>query len=327
MIWFVIGIAVGVMITYVVNRYNNTNSVTKQEQLTTNERRLFELIENTKDFIYYFETKPKWKYTYMCPSFEKILGKEQVKLAYEQPQLILDRVHPDDYNMLLKKINGDVDYSKPIIYRIANNQGIYLTFEEFTTPVYKDGELVAIQGILRNITEKLKLQEQLEYRSTHDGLTNIYNRQFFEDVMRKYNHKEDASIGIVICDLDELKHTNDTLGHQQGDHLIKAAANLMNTYSSDNVIVSRIGGDEFAIFITNSDKIRVEELVERLRKDTIIYNKASNKLAIRMSIGYAYSNQSIGKLDSLFVESDQNMYEDKQRRKNRKIGYELEVVG
>ncbi|WP_438350284.1 hypothetical protein ACP8HI_06390 [Paenibacillus sp. FA6] len=69
-IWFVIGIVVGIMITYGITKYKKMNSKTEQEQISTNERRLFELVENTRDCVYYFETKPKWRYTYMYPSFE-----------------------------------------------------------------------------------------------------------------------------------------------------------------------------------------------------------------------------------------------------------------
>ncbi|MFD0620796.1 PAS domain S-box protein [Paenibacillus sp. GCM10027629] len=74
-----------------------------------------------------------------------------------------------------------------MIYRIVNGAGQYITFEEFTTPVYKDGEVVAFQGILRNITDKLKLQEELEYRITHDSLTGVYNREFIERLIEKYD--------------------------------------------------------------------------------------------------------------------------------------------
>lgn len=53
--------------------------------------------------------------------------------------------------------------------------------------MYKDGEVVAFQGILRNITDKLKLQEELEYRITHDSLTGVYNREFIERLIEKYD--------------------------------------------------------------------------------------------------------------------------------------------
>lgn len=319
MIWFIPGIIIGIMITYGVNLYIKKKSLAQMTQTEAN-KRPFQLVEDTKDYVYYFEMKPKWRFTYIYPPFEKIFGEEQGKLVYDQPQIMLDRVHPDDQDMLMNKINGQMDYSKPCVYRIMNNDGDYLTFEEYTTPVYKDGELVAIQGILRNITWKLKLQEDLEYKSTHDSLTKVFNRQVFEELMDRYNQLENVPIGIVVCDLDELKYINDNLGHKQGDFLIKNVANILNSYSDKNVIVSRIGGDEFAILITNMTKPSVETLVEKIEREIAIYNEGYYEIRIQMSIGYSYSKWSIGKMERLFEYADKSMYENKERRKSERSG-------
>ncbi|MGO4275358.1 PAS domain-containing protein, partial [Paenibacillus sp. TAF58] len=148
-----------------------------------------ELAEGTKDWLYYFETKPVWRYKYVYPALP---DPELNRLIYENPHYLLNRVHPDDYELLIKKINGKVDFSKPIIYRIANHNDKYIWFEEFTTPVYKNGELVAIQGILRNIQEKMKLQAELDYRMSHDSLTGVHNRDYFENYMEKHNNDVDV---------------------------------------------------------------------------------------------------------------------------------------
>lgn len=81
--------------------------------------------------------------------------------------------------------------------------------------MFEKGELIAIHGIIRNIDEKVKLQQDLEYRITHDALTNIYNREFFEQSMEKYNNHVNTSVAIILCDLDELKYLNDNHGHKK----------------------------------------------------------------------------------------------------------------
>lgn len=320
MIWFFLGVMAGIAITYLYGSIKR-KSKEEAEDVTENEKRVLELVENTKDCIYYFETKPKWRYKFVYPSFEKIFGPEVGKTVYDNPQIMLNRVHPDDYEMLMKKINGQVDYEKPIIYRIMNNQGQYVTFEEFTTPVYKDGEVVAIQGILRNITEKLKLQQELEYRSTHDSLTALYNREYFEQMVEKFDKEVDLPVAIVLCDLDDLKYMNDTFGHKKGDLLIKEAAKLLNEHSSDEIIVSRIGGDEFSILITDKDKNQVELIVESILNEIASYNESSMDITIKMSTGYAWSKHSLGKMDRLFIEADQNMYKDKSGKKSKVGAY------
>src|SRR5690606_16214001 len=120
-----------------------------------------------RDGFYYFKVKPNFRYLYAHPPFEVTFGEEMGKLVYSNPEMVFERVHPDDREELMKKLRGEIDYSKPVIYRIAIgdeafNKGEYTRFEEFTTPVYEDGELVAIQGFLRDITEKKGLERQLE---------------------------------------------------------------------------------------------------------------------------------------------------------------------
>jgi diguanylate cyclase (GGDEF)-like protein len=272
-----------------------------------------ELAEGTKDWLYYFETKPKWRYKYVFP---KLKDPELDRLIYENPHHLLNRVHPDDYEMLIRKINGEVDFSKPILYRLINFQNNeYIWFEEFTTPVYKNGELVAIQGILRNVHEKVKLQAELDYQMSHDSLTGVHNRDFFESNMEKYNNEIDVPVALILCDLDKLKYINDTYGHKVGDIYIKESAKLLSAYSTDDMTISRIGGDEFCFIVQNAKKEVIEDLIEEIRNKVMIYNE-NNDMEIKISLGYSYSAQSKGQMDNLFVEADTNMYEDKNLRKS-----------
>lgn len=311
MIWmFLLGIVSGILTLYLYNRYVISNQNQEDEQ------RLIRLIESSKDIIYHYEVKPERRFRYMSPSLDKFLGNGLIKKAYKSANTPFENIHPDDYEILYKKISGDLDYNQPIIQRWRNEQGEYIWFEEYATPVYKNGVMVAIEGIIRNINEKVALQKDLEYRISHDSLTNIYNRGFFSQSMDKYNKQIDTSAAIIICDLDELKYMNDTFGHSKGDLLIMEAANLINGHSSPNTIVARIGGDEFAILLTKVNHTDVEDVVKQISEDLQYFNKNNPQLRISMSIGYAFSEYSIGVMSHLLSEADKNMYMNKRKRKN-----------
>ncbi|GGO06488.1 sensor domain-containing diguanylate cyclase [Saccharibacillus kuerlensis] len=317
-----IALLTGAIISYTFLTYQYKRLVKNKKQRSDNEKMLIGLVENSRDGFYHFEVKPKWKFRYSYPPFEVTFGKEQGELVYDNPLMAFERVHPDDRDQLFKKVKGEIDYDKPVIYRIAMgeeafNKGEYRLFEEYTTPVYQDGELVAIQGILRDITEKKELEEKLEYRITHDSLTGVYNREYFDRQMEKYEEEEDTAFGIIIIDLDNLKITNDTYGHRQGDRLIKEAAGILKTYSSKKVVVSRVGGDEFVILLVGTNSEEIEGLVQRIHNDVNIYNSNNQDIEVHLSVGYAFSEQSIGKMENVYMEADRKMYENKRKRKGR----------
>lgn len=275
---------------------------------------IFHLVETSKDIIYHFEVKPDFKYTYISPAINSILSPNLVEESLANPLTAFERIHPDDYDILLKKVTGKLDYNKPIRQRWRNDDGYYIWFEEYATPIYKNKELIAIQGVIRNIDDKVKMEEELNYKVTHDTLTGIYNREYFEIIKDQYNTSHNSAIGIVLCDIDGLKFVNDHYGHKVGDSLIKSSAHLLNQYAKEDYLVTRIGGDEFAILIVNKKPEVIELFLAKVEAAIHAFNRTSNEVfQINISFGYAYSRYSVGKMDQLFIEADQNMYRDKNK--------------
>jgi diguanylate cyclase (GGDEF)-like protein/PAS domain S-box-containing protein len=285
--------------------------VVHYKQKIANMESIYQLVERSQDIIYHFEIKPDFEYKYMSPSIEKVLGDNLIEESKKNPLTAFDRIHPDDYTILLRKISGKLDYTKPVRQRWKNDEGTYICFEEFVTPIYENGELTAIQGIIRNVDDKIALQNELEYKATHDSLTHLFNREYFETQMQKFNHCEDIPAGLVICDLDNLKMINDRWGHKMGDRLLVETAGILKQISTENISVSRIGGDEFAILIEYSTPEFLDELVYLIQSNINIYNQNSTDFNISMSIGYGHADSSCGMMEELFKKADQQMYRQK----------------
>lgn len=274
------------------------------------------LVENSKDIIYYCEIKPVLKYRYISPSIETLLKPNLVEETMKNSSTAFDMVHPDDYHILVKKVAGELDFSKPIIQRWINAEGEYISFEEYATPIYRDGEMIALQGIIRNINDKVILQQQLEHKATHDCLTELPNRYFFETQADVFNQTEDVPVAIVICDVDELKYVNDTYGHKVGDQLIRQTAILLKEFIADDVIIARIGGDEFGLLLVDTNPQQVESMLDKLQAKITAYNNDPAALfEINLSKGYAFSHSSIGQMKELFVIADNEMYKDKNKKR------------
>jgi len=316
LIYFCLGLIVGAVIIQIIYiKYEKAKWMTKFE----NEERIFKLVESSKDLIYYYEVKPEYKFRYISPSIKQMLGEGLVEKGYQNPYYVFEHIHPDDYNLLYRKVNGYGDYSKPIIQRWRDDKGEYKWFEEYATPIYQNGQMIAIEGIMREITDKVKLQQELNYQITHDVLTGIHNRAYFEQIMEKYNKDIDTSIAVILSDLDELKYLNDNFGHKTGDVYIKEYSKLLNQYFKENSIVARIGGDEFAVIVLNANLDQVKYHCQNFSDKISEYNLNSKGIKIKVSVGYAFSEHSIGNMERLLAKADKNMYRDKDMRKSENL--------
>lgn len=168
--------------------------------------------------------------------------------------------------------------------------------------------------IIRDITERKKMERQLQYLSLHDPLTGIYNRTYFEEEIHRLETMGQVKIGIIICDLDGLKLVNDTLGHERGDTLLKAAATAIKKSIRQSDFVARIGGDEFAILIHDNDPKTVEAVCNRIREHVIRYNQDHSELPLSISFGFAVNSSESLNIPSVFKEADDNMYREKLYR-------------
>jgi PAS domain S-box-containing protein len=120
------------------------------------------LLDNSKDIIYHYETFPEPRFTYISKSLEAVLG-HSIEQDYNDPTHIFKITHPEDLKILEQKATGTIDYSKPIVTRWLHNDGHYIWMEDYAIPSYDFmGNLVAVQGICRDISERIKMQERLK---------------------------------------------------------------------------------------------------------------------------------------------------------------------
>ena len=181
--------------------------------------------------------------------------------------------------------------------------------------------LVAIQ----DITARKKSEEYLRYLGTHDVMTGLYNRAFFEEQVLKLAESDD-DISFIMADLDGLKQVNDTLGHQAGDNIIRRAAEVLKAAFDQEEIVARIGGDEFVAILHNQQAL--QEVIERIHSLILLNNKYYQGPELRIALGSATRNKNES-LERTFTRADEAMYTDKtnhyrdnqaahDRRKNNK---------
>ena len=166
----------------------------------------------------------------------------------------------------------------------------------------------------QEITQRKKIEEQLRFQSTHDSMTRIYNRNFFETELIRLELSREFPISIVIADIDGLKIINDTLGHAAGDKKLQQAADVLRSIFRAEDILARIGGDEFAIILPKTDLVTVQHIVTRIKARLVEHNASHSDLPLQLSLGAATAECS--DLTDAFKLADQNMYANKSMRKS-----------
>lgn len=178
-----------------------------------------------------------------------------------------------------------------------------------------DDKASEYQAVGRDITEQRKAEKRLKYLGSHDRLTGLYNRAYFEEEMRRLDDGRHHPVGLMVCDLDGLKLVNDTMGHDAGDRLLRATAILLKKCFEPNDVISRIGGDEFAVILRGPKSV-VEKAYRRILREAKSYNAANPGIPLNISVGYAVSTKDKLSINELFKEADNNMYREKLHQGN-----------
>ena len=187
---------------------------------------------------------------------------------------------------------------------------------EFVSNVYKEGKNNVIQCNIRNITKRKTAENKYHFYSTHDGLTQVYNRSFFEEELRRLEISRQYPISIIMLDIDGLKEINDLHGHAAGDLVLHRAAELLKKVFRSEDIIARIGGDEFAVLLPESDEKVVQKILERITH--LLGSSETNHSELPLNISFGFSTCITPcSLSEALKKADELMYKQKREKKER----------
>jgi diguanylate cyclase (GGDEF)-like protein/PAS domain S-box-containing protein len=222
-------------------------------------------------------------------------------------------IHPPERAVKYEKDSKEVmatrtrtQFEESIVDREGKTQHV----EKIETPIFNDaGAVIGIIGIAHDITSRKEVEITLRHDSTHDILTGLYNRAFFDAELERLAHGRRFPMSIVTADVNSLKTVNDTLGHEAGDNLIRTAARIILRAFRAEDIVARIGGDEFTVLLPRTDKKVAEAAVKRIMNCPEIVN---GLVSIAFGIALAENKDQ---LPEALKRSDERMYRDKSVQK------------
>lgn len=206
--------------------------------------------------------------------------------------------------------------------RHLTDQGEVAYYSMSGRPVFNEsGECIGYRGVGRDVTERKRSEERIQYMATHDGLTALPNRVMFSEILsfaidsaRRYGRK----LALLFVDLDRFKNINDILGHGAGDLLLKEIARRLTHCLRASDVVARLGGDEFVILVQEVNQREQVEVVARKVLSTVIQpmNILRQECRVTASIGICLYPGDAGNEEELMKNADIAMYRAKEEGKN-----------
>jgi len=304
------------------------------KQLKESELRFKRLADNARVMIYRMSI-PDGVYEYVSPSSTRIFG-IRPEVFYQKPLIIKELISPDfksyfeaEWKKLLAGLMS-ATYEYQIIHRDGSLRWLH---QDNHMVCDRHGKVLAIEGIIADITDQKRVEKELEHFSYVDGLTGIANRRAFDNMYARewYRSMRNSSpLSLIMVDVDLFKQYNDQYGHMKGDDALKVVAScLSENIKRASELVARYGGEEFIIVLPDTDAERALQLAETCRItmiDRMIPFESSTvspQLSISLGVSTVIPSQDVNS-SALLDEADKALYRAKGKGRNRVENIDLD---
>ncbi len=273
------------------------------------QKHFMHLLNKSEIPVGFFEKNTFYKQTFFNHKLLEIFGIEEYEiLSLEKLDVLIE----GKINEIEKNLVSQSDK----IYKYISKTDKYLQFEKVV-----DEQSVAYYIV--DITEFLEEANQIKKQSQLDMLTSLYNRRgFYEYLYYLFENPDELGFGaMIMLDADGLKTINDTYGHYMGDRYLKAIGDALKNVTKDHGIASRLGGDEYALFLHGfSSREELERTILEIadvRGKTFMQEKTRSH-TLQFSMGYVIYPEEGTDFHALIRIADERMYQDKKARKSRR---------
>lgn len=191
-------------------------------------------------------------------------------------------------------------------HRLAN--GLIKDVEVYSSFINIGGKNL-LYSIIHDISERKKAEAQIKYLSFHDKLTGLYNRAFFDEKLNILNTKRQLPLSLIIGDLNGLKLTNDVFGHLAGDKLLKKIAVIFKEVCRREAVISRWGGDEFAIILPRTSEKDALALCNRIK--SLCDLAESDPIKPSIALGVSTKKEITQEINNVMKDAEDIMYKHK----------------
>jgi diguanylate cyclase (GGDEF)-like protein/PAS domain S-box-containing protein len=266
------------------------------------------------------------KIIYLNPSAVETLGATSAQELIKKP--VEDYIHPDYRDMAHNRMQRTLEYGRVEFaeQKMVRLDGKIIDIESAGICISYKAQ-PAIMTVAKDITERKKREEKMNYIAYHDPLTGLPNRHLLNDYFDKiFCIKKKDKIAVMFIDLDRFKMVNDSMGHSYGDLLLQQTANRLRESVPNHTMISRHGGDEFIILLEDMNQQEITHTAQHivnLFSDPFILN--DSEVYTSPSIGISVYPTDGEDVETLIKHADTAMYLAKERGKNNYQFYSSEL--
>ncbi len=304
-------------ISYVIHVARN---ITEHKRTEEELIKLKKAVETSGEAI--FLTDREGIITYINPEFTRLYGYGAEEIIGKTTPRILKSgtMKPRDYKNFWKTILNKQIVRGEFVNKAKD--GRLLPIDGSANPIFdNNGIIIGFLAIQRDISDRKKVEQHLDYLAYHDSLTELPNRLLFNDRLSQavaQANRYKRIVAVMLLDLDGFKEINDTLGHNSGDLLLQAVAKRLISYLRKVDTVSRFGGDEFAFIISEIISVQGAERVASkiLASFSHPFMINGRELNIRASLGVSLYPDHGDNVEDLVKNADIALYHAKDQGRN-----------
>ncbi|MEI6725212.1 MAG: diguanylate cyclase [Actinomycetes bacterium] len=288
-----------------------------KRQLSASQRRYRLLFEVSNDAVYLHgldgEAEPT-RFIAVNDAACVVFGYSREELLGLTPRVIDASPEPGQLRRIMKRLLVEERIVYESVRRGRDGRTVPVEISSSLSDV--GGELLVL-SISRDITGRKETEQRLERLTLHDDLTGLLNRRGFYVMMpehAKRAKRAGASVSLLYCDIDDFKHVNDSLGHQRGDEVLAAVADVLRETFRETDLIARIGGDEFCVVASGEPDCDPTVLQCRL-DEAVVAAGASLGLELSLSHGTVVTDwRGLEDPDEVLTRADMLMYAAKRTR-------------
>ncbi|HEY6567245.1 MAG TPA: EAL domain-containing protein [Actinomycetota bacterium] len=299
-----------------------------QEAVRFSEDQFRSMVEQGPAVVYIDSPDESASSMYISPQIEELLGFTPQEW-YDDHELWPKVLHPDDKVRTLAENERHNETGDPfkLEYRMFHKDGHVVWVHDEATMV-RDGRGMSrfSHGVMMDISDRKRGDEDVAFQAYHDELTGLPSRSMFEELLElslARARRHEGSVAVACVDVDDFRLVNDSLGHGSGDELLKMVAHRLREATRETDLVARRGGDQFLMLIADLEReatgdmdtavVRAEAAAQRVQQAmTAPFEVDGTEVYLSVSVGISLFPQDADDAGSLQRNADAAMYESKK---------------